>query len=262
MATSNPKRNVVAMKWGELYSADYVNVLYQACRRNISGDFRFICLTDNADGIVADVECFPIPEIGLDPADHYTKAVWPKLALFGPSLYDIEGRILFIDLDMIILGSLDDFFIHSNGLVCTDMGEGWRPGFPDAPPETGTCIFAFDAGQEAQILARFQENQDASMASALNEQEFVGKWARSVDYWPKDWVISFKRFLRQPIGLDLFLSPKTPPPGTRVVAFHGLPRPSHLIGTGVRFWDRFPHMGNGQVHWVRDYWASHGGHLP
>ena len=39
------------MKWGNLYSSDYVNVLYNATKRNITGDFRFICLTDKNDGI-------------------------------------------------------------------------------------------------------------------------------------------------------------------------------------------------------------------
>ena len=58
------KKTVLCMKWGDLYSADYVNVLYNAVKRNLSGDYRFVCLTDKADGIHADVETYPIPDIG------------------------------------------------------------------------------------------------------------------------------------------------------------------------------------------------------
>lgn len=44
---SNPmtvNRTVLCMKWGKLYSADYVNVLFNACRQHLAGDFRFLCL--------------------------------------------------------------------------------------------------------------------------------------------------------------------------------------------------------------------------
>ena len=51
------------MKWGTLYSAEYVNVLYRAVRKNLSGDFRFVCLTSESDGLLDEIETYPIPEI-------------------------------------------------------------------------------------------------------------------------------------------------------------------------------------------------------
>ena len=70
------------------------------------------------------------------------------------------------------------------------------------------------------------------------------------------------RWLRRPIGLDLVLSPKAPPESAKIVAFHGDPRPIKLIPERAGFWDRFPHMGHGQVGWVRDYWVNNGGTVP
>lgn len=60
------------MKWGTLYSAEYVNVLYRACSAHIKGDFRFVCLTNESEGILPGVEVFPIPDIGLEHRHYYT----------------------------------------------------------------------------------------------------------------------------------------------------------------------------------------------
>lgn len=42
------------MKWGTKYGPEYVNRLY-AMRRHLSGDFRFVCLTDSTEGIRSEV---------------------------------------------------------------------------------------------------------------------------------------------------------------------------------------------------------------
>jgi hypothetical protein len=83
-----------------------------------------------------------------------------------------------------------------------------------------------------------------------------------MEYWPVDWVISFKRWLRRPIGVDLLLHPHAPPVSASVVAFHGDPRPITLALPGRKRWDNLPHMGFGQVPWARDYWLGYGGTLP
>ena len=58
------QQNVICMKWGTLYSADYVNVLFAACRRHTKTTFRFVCFTDDPLGVNPEIETFPIPEIG------------------------------------------------------------------------------------------------------------------------------------------------------------------------------------------------------
>ncbi|MDZ4094947.1 MAG: glycosyl transferase [Paracoccaceae bacterium] len=255
-------RIVMCMKWGTLFPADYVNVLFNACRQHITGPFRFVCLTDDALGFTPGIEAFPLPDVGLSPEDWYAKGVWPKLGIYRADLHGLTGRCLFIDLDTVIVGNLDPFFEYSKGFVSLDMGEAWRPGPSTAPPEAGTSTFAFDLGQETQILQSFLADPKGVMARFHNEQDYVGATARSMDFWPRDWVVSFKRHLRQPIGLDLFLPPKRPPQGTRLVAFHGTPRPLALLPARAGFWDRFPHMGHGQVKWMVDYWVENGGRVP
>jgi len=256
-------RTILCMKWGTLYSADYVNVLFNACRQSLSGDFRFLCLTDDATGFLPEIEARAIPEIGCSP-QMWKHGAWPKLSVFSSDLYSMAGRALFIDLDTVVCGDLQQFFDYPAPFVGIDTSDNWRPGRQPGGPGAllGTGVFAFDVGSQVQILSRFMVEPQKAFDRADIEQVWVQEHANSIDWWPQDWVISFKRWLRQPIGLDLFLPPKTPPNGTGLVAFHGDPRPAALLYSGNRRWDRLPHMGHGQVAWMRDYWIGNGGSLP
>jgi hypothetical protein len=62
-------RVIMCMKWGTLYSAQYVNVLYNACQANLTDPCRFVCLTDDPSGLLSGIEAFPIPDIGLTPEE-------------------------------------------------------------------------------------------------------------------------------------------------------------------------------------------------
>ena len=131
-------RVIICMKWGTLYPASYVNVLYQACRANITGDFKFVCLTENQDGLDPAIISHPIPDLNLEP-HHWTKGGWPKLAVFAKDFFGLTGRALFIDLDTVISGSLDPFFDYkAPKMVAIDTGPTWGVGDTNASPLAGT----------------------------------------------------------------------------------------------------------------------------
>ena len=105
-----PQRHILCMKWGTKYGPEYVNRLYAMVRRHLSGDFNFVCLTDDTKGIRSEVQCFPIPPLALELAPGQVDRAWKKLTTFEENLYGLRGRALFIDLDVVIVGSLDAFF--------------------------------------------------------------------------------------------------------------------------------------------------------
>ncbi|WP_136646400.1 hypothetical protein [Tabrizicola sp. YIM 78059] len=104
------ERFICCLKYGTAFAADYVNVLYRAARAAMRGPFRFICLTDRVEGLAPDVEAFPIPDVGLAPQDWFVGGVWPKLGIYDRHFHGLKGRIVFVDLDMVILRDLDAFF--------------------------------------------------------------------------------------------------------------------------------------------------------
>jgi hypothetical protein len=253
--TARTDRFVLCMKWGNAFDASYVNVLYNAVRANLSGAFRFVCLTDDHRGLVDGIEALPLPDVGLAPQEWFTPGVWPKLGLFLADLHGLQGRALFIDLDMMILGDLEPFFLQPGGVVAQDMGEAWRKVPRPGPSEVGTCIFAFDIGGQPQIAESFMAEKSFVMKTFINEQDYVGHKGHDVRLWPKGWVVSFKRHVARRGCRDLFLMPP-PPVGAAVLAFHGTPRPADLLRRG--FWGEFPHLGRGPIPWVAEYWEMYG----
>ena len=176
-------RIVLCMKWGNLFGPDYVNVLYNACKANLTGPFRFVCLTDSTDGLNDGIEAFPIPEIGCTEEMWFSGA-WPKLGVFMQDLYGLKGRALFIDMDTTISGPLDGFFEHTVPLVGIDTGKNWQKGGTAGPagahpPLLGTGVFAFTLGAQIQILERFQANPEAAFAATKIEQVWVQEHASS-----------------------------------------------------------------------------------
>ena len=148
-------RVILCMKWGTLYEPEYVNVLFNAARANITGDFRFVCLTDNTAGFVDGVEAYPIPDIGLRSQDYHHGA-WPKLTVFSKNLYGLKGRALFIDLDTVICGNLDQMFDYIGGLTALDS-RPWR--YKSGPARTGTGVFGFEIGSMDYVVEKIKENK-------------------------------------------------------------------------------------------------------
>jgi len=253
-------RVILTMKWGTLYSAEYVNVLFNAAKANLDEDFIFVCLTDDLEGIDSDVVTHPIPEIGL-PQSAWKAGAWPKLSVFVSDLYGLKGRALFIDLDTVISGDLSEMFAFPGAFVCLDS-RPWR--YKSGPARTGTGIFAFDIGEVGQVVDHFVANMDEHLERYGNEQDFLhGEFADlgygEITYWPDAWLQSFKYHLRRPLVLDRVLHPRAPT--SKILCFHGRPRPIDLIDPPVGNWDRFPHYGRGRVPWMVDYWTKYGGVL-
>ena len=102
--------NIICMKWGDKFSAKYVNRLYGMVERNLSSKFRFVCFTDNGDGIRDEVEIQNLPELDLPPGA--PERGWRKLTVFKKNFGGLTGKTLFLDLDVVIVGSLDSFLTH------------------------------------------------------------------------------------------------------------------------------------------------------
>ena len=247
-------RIVLCMRWGQLYSAEYVNVLFRACQRHIHGTFQFVCLTDDSQGLADGIESYPIPDIGLEH-QHYHHGAWPKLTVFLNDLYGLSGRALFIDLDSVICGSLDEMFETTGPLVGIDVGKRWRNTSTAAAPRLGTGVFAFDLGTLSVALNEITEARDEVIARDRLEQTYLARQIDDLHYWPRDWVLSFKYHLHRRFGMGLIRQPLTPPPQTKVVAFHGKPRPHELLSSYKKIWGQFPHLGWGPWDSMTRYWT-------
>lgn len=76
------------------YDASWVQKLKKSVERNLTIDYKFICLSDTT------VPCERIP------LENAHEGFWSKLQLFKPNLF--QGPVLYIDLDTVICSNIDD----------------------------------------------------------------------------------------------------------------------------------------------------------
>ncbi|MBR4104424.1 MAG: hypothetical protein IKK39_10240 [Thermoguttaceae bacterium] len=219
--------NVLCMKWGTKFSAEYVNILASRVKRHLSRPHRFVCFTDDPTGLRRDVEVRPLPEMtGLDGRP---ERGWRKLTLFQEKLADVEGTALFLDLDVVILDSLDPFFEVPGKFRIV---EDWNlPGKNIG----NSSVFRFEVGAHPEILDYFLKNRDAVYAEHRNEQAYLSWAARRggfFDYWDANWCLSFKKHYMRRFPLGYFYEPKKRQ-GVKIVVFHGNPHPDG-VRTGWR----------------------------
>lgn len=115
---------VVCMLWHDpqhmrrdsyTYSARHVLGLQQMVARHLTMPHRFVCWTDRPDLFDHHPEVTAVP---LDMATHVPGTFYAKLALFRGDIRDTLGeRILYLDLDCVVTGSLDDIAGRPEPLV-------------------------------------------------------------------------------------------------------------------------------------------------
>ncbi len=79
MAQSDIKQ-VLCIKWGDRYGAEYVNRIYAMVERNITPPFRVICFTEDNTGIREEVICHDLPELGCERPTN-APGKWPKTTI-------------------------------------------------------------------------------------------------------------------------------------------------------------------------------------
>ena len=246
--------NILTLKWGVKYGPEYVNCLFAGVKRNLQREFRFLCFTDNADGLVPDIEIHPLPD--LDVPELWKKTPWLKLALFRDGLADLEGPSIFMDIDILITGQLDDLFDWHPGRRCIIRDwERWyqtllrRHGLPG-----NSSVFRFTAGQSQDVIEKFMSERDEALGKyrVLSDQRYLTEALGGHDWWPKDWIVSFKRQCIPTFPLNLF-QVSACPPTAKIVVFHGHPNPHEAIA-GYR--SSRPYRNTLPTRWIEELWKQ------
>ena len=219
-------------------------------RRHLTGEFRFICLTDDAKGIRSEVECFPIPPVEIAPeAAGVRDRAWKKLTTFSPVLkdeYGLEGTALFLDLDVVVVGSLDDFFTQPGEfLIIKDYRRPWRV--------TGnSSVYRFEIGALPDVLQYFRDHEVELRERFRNEQTYLSDYLHDkgkLKYWPSDWCPSFK-YHGIPLWPSNYWRRPFVPEGARIVIFHGECNPPDALAGRRNRRFRFIRPAT----WVAEHW--------
>jgi len=189
--------------------------------------FRFVCLSDLKNPKLPGVEWIPLT------CDW--QGWWSKLELFRPEVFLVGNRVLYFDLDTIILGDLYDIANRTEEFV--GIGDFYKR--PPQQPEIGfgSGMMLWTAGIETQLYSAFQHRFRHSIPGGDQEwiQTMLTRKPFLWEFLVPDQVVSYKVHCRHRI----------PPPGARVVCFHGYPKPSQVTDiwvkkTRTRFFPKAP----------------------
>ena len=237
------------MKWGTLYSSDYVNRLYNMISRNITPPFRLVCLTDDPAGIDPRVEILPCPTIAA-PSPHNNSG-WRKLNIWASKIGDLTGELLFLDLDVVIVANIDDFFTYGSDYIA-------MRNFTTPKRRIGnTSVFRFPIGAHPYLLERFLAAPQAMIDKYRIEQTYISGEVSQMSFWPDPWIRQFKEHCIYPMPLRPFLQPRLPK-DAKIIVFTGNPRPHEAVEgrwpvPAARFYKKlYKHIP--PVRWLQEYW--------
>lgn len=192
------------------YSEYYVQRLQREVRNNLTVPHRFVCITDEAvDGVAT-----------MPPPEKYP-GWWAKVGLFKRGV--ATGHNLFLDLDVVVTGSLDDL-VKTYRAEPLAMPSNW------ARSGHGGCQSSVMLWNDCAMTRKIYEQFDPRIAHwppinqpgvLWGDQEWItelrNKGEIQVTPMRADWIKSYKYHCTN--GL---------PPDTRVVVFHGDPKPPQV----------------------------------
>src|SRR5512146_2662813 len=192
---------IACVKWGSRYSAEYVNILADMVLRNLPSGFacKFICFTDNPDGIDSSIEPRALPPglIGW----------WNKLYLFSADAFSAGERVLYFDLDTVIASDLDEIVSYSGKFgILSD---------PYHPQHYNSSCMMWTAGDFPRVWTDWIEQGKPELP--LGDQQWIERKISGADFLQNVFPGSFQSYKAHCYPF--------PPMGTRVIYFHGEPKP-------------------------------------
>lgn len=246
------QKNIICIKWGQKFGPEYVNRLYAMARRNITGDFRLICFTDDAKGLREEIDTFPLPELGCEHPKR-TRGKWPKIALWGKELFGLSGTMLFVDLDSVIVDNIDGYFEFGdpNDVI---LARNWAKPFSRLGQ---TSVFRFPIGKNPHILENFRKDSQAIADKYRYEQHYVtASVTGGIKFWPGSWTRHFRLHCLPAMWPMRYFKQAKLPKHSKIVTFPGGPNPGD-----VQFgqWDeKGPHFSTRRAHIAAAFQSSSG----
>ena len=215
---SSPGITIAAVQVGnyEGRGAEYVAKLFASVEKRLPAGtpVRFVCFTDDPGSLPDYVEARPV-EPGL-------KGWWAKLAMFREGAFDPGTRVLYFDLDTLVVGSLADLVKYRGRF--TILRDVYRP------HGMQSSVMAWEAGTCDHIWSTW----DAAGRPMIpgGDQSWIEVTMPQVDFWQELFPGRFVSFKKDCLPIGRFV------PDASVIVFHGRPRPHECEEAWVRdAWD-------------------------
>jgi hypothetical protein len=215
----NVMYNFVCICYGDKYSVEYVQNLYNMVKRNTTLPINFIVFTDHVKMhkmIEGDIEVRKFPEYDLE-------GWWNKLQLFHPDTY-LPGVTLYMDLDVVITGNIDCFYSHEAQLDFCGMND-----FNPVTKIWNSSIMRFKQQDlHGRIWHKFMSNRPEYLRKFAGDQNLISDFIKGTpgcDSFPDSWTQSYKWYDRTGTRYAKQDMTYTHNGESLVTVFHGQPNP-------------------------------------
>lgn len=199
------------LRSGGIYNAEWVAKLQRGVARHLTLPHRFVCFSD------VDVPCERIPLVEAWPG------WWSKLEIFSQP---IEGTTLYLDLDSVVVGSLDAIAAYPHRF--TMCHEYYRPHLLCSTAMAWSGDWSGLYATFERGAAAFAHHYDSVLPGGR-----IGDQAYCEDYLVGQHVDTFRDLFgeRSIASYKVHNCQDAPPADAAVVSFHGNPK-CHEIKTG------------------------------
>lgn len=180
--------NILCVKWGDKYSAQYVNNLYEMVKRYYPEPFQFICYTDDP----TDVKCKTL-QIESD-----LEGWWLKLELLN--IFN-KGTNIVLDLDIAILNNLERLHSVKTRTVSV-LYSSWKEGYmrprvrENFPTLYNSSVMKWENNQGEDVYTYFQKHKDMILFKYQGIDRFLFNEPVDVDILPTGIAYSYWKGVR------------------------------------------------------------------
>jgi len=252
---------ILCFKWGKGYPCKYTNIAFHALTDRMKSPFRFVCMTDDPEGLAEGIEVISFPDFKMDRTD-WNKGMWPKLCAFAPGLFEPGTPIMMMDVDVLIAKDLTPLIEHIKESQALHIIEEIPDTLPRLFPKifgkpllSNSSVVGFIAGTQEHIFEGFADKTYAELSKFRNDQNYIHYHAKDRHRWPLGWMLSFKKSLAWHFPVN-FLLP-VPYPDGYIVIFHGKPNPEDMTKGPFTRWGSAEKFGYFPVRWIKQYWDAY-----
>lgn len=206
--------NVFCLWVGNKYPVEYVTKLHAGVSKNLTAEHKFICLTDKPN-------LHKIEGVEFKQAPVAIPDSWCKLSLFIPRLMEsYEGVNFYLDLDVVITSKLDGLIKNAKMDKLNTIKDWWRDGI-------NSSIMIWDPKKFSKIYMKFKKSH---METLKGDQDLINEVLDEgeIRHFGEVEIQSYKaNNLKESFNKH-----------TKVVVFHGKPKPHEVDG------------------WVKEYWIN------
>ena len=218
---------VLCVKFGHKYGREYVERLRNMVSRHLTVPYEFACLTDDQHDIPGVRKIY-------QPNAKYSRGWWHKVHMFDSAL-PLRGRILYLDLDVVIHASMDKLTeYHPTSFVgIHDFNRKFHPSWS----YLNSSVLAWTHGTQSHIYEQFKQ-KPADAQRLQGDQDWIWQLSKEkIKFWPKEWIMSYKWEIRSRDELSVINGKRQfktvrndirPPLDCSIAVFHGEPNPQDV----------------------------------